>query len=1278
MKKYILWITVLTFIAFNINAKENISNIKKKKNTVPILRLSAGCDPASASSNLDINNVRARIMNGGDMWWDLVGTAMYEIPKVTEEGESRKTSLFAGALWIGGYDDGDNLRAAAMTYRQGSSWDFFPGPLSTTDATISKSECVKWDKIFQITRDEIDEFIETSEPTEAIEEWPARSLITGESRNLAPFVDLNGNGYYDYNEGEYPDVLGDQTLWFVYNDKGNTHTETEALSIGLEIQTQAFAFATNDEINNMTFYQQKIINRSKSKLNKVYFGQWADPDLGYAYDDFVGCDSTRSLGICYNGDDFDEGVMGYGANPPSIGIDFFQGPLADLNDGIDNDKDGTIDEPGEEIIMSKFIYYENDWSLKGNPSEGIDFYYYLEGKFKNGQKMRYGGDGFNNVWDIDRNVNYMFPDDPRSPNGWSEVTAGNIPFDRRFLQSAGPFTLKPGAVNYITVGVVWARATTGGNTGSYDLLIIADDKAQKLYNNDFYILDGPDAPDITIQELNRELIISFSNTKPIEKYYDGIVSETGDSVHYQFQGYQIFQLKDAKVTTGELDNPDKARLIARVDIKDGITQLVNREYVPGLGIVPTEKVDINGDQGIKHTYSITSDAFSSGDAELINFRAYYYLVMAYANCLDANQYEQYLAGRKNIKIYTGIPHSNDIEFDGTELGSSYGDGPEITRIEGSGNGGQILELTDNSVEEILENSYIANPVYKKGNGPINIYVYDPLKVPNAEFEVKFIDSLIGNDPDNFTNISSNARWLITKTTSPEESVQSDTIYAVDYEQVFPQWGLAAHFEKVVGPNIDTTTETEGFIEATIEFEDISVQWLSGIFDNDPTKDKDVAWPYNWIRSGKLQVGSSYEKAVDDYKDGSTYIDPNEIFETMLNGRIAPYCLVARDGVDGKGYLTFGPAFSSSKGKDFQLTRLQSVDLVFTDKGATNKKYWTQCIVIETSEDKNLSEKGVEKLILRDHKSWTGEIDKSGNPIYSSSERGRSWFPGYAINLETGERMNIIFGEDSYFKDQNGADMIWNPTYYSLNPAASHREIDKYPWGGKHHIYLMDSKAGYPFFDYSSTYDKGKAYLDFFKDENYNPGISDQLYFWSQCMYVMMPMAAYPHKLKSLEEGLIPTETKIRIRIEKPYSTYKTSDNPENNNIPFYKFSTAKIAMTNSEEIGEDAMEKINIVPNPYYAFSGYEKNQLDNRVRIINLPRKCNVYIYTLSGALVRKFEKDESTENHKTFIDWDIKNHVGIPVASGLYIIHIDGFELGTKTLKWFGIMRPIDLDTF
>ena len=112
-------------------------------------------------------------------------------------------------------------------------------------------------------------------------------------------------------------------------------------------------------------------------------------------------------------------------------------------------------------------------------------------------------------------------------------------------------------------------------------------------------------------------------------------------------------------------------------------------------------------------------------------------------------------------------------------------------------------------------------------------------------------------------------------------------------------------------------------------------------------------------------------------------------------------------------------------------------------------------------------------------------------------------------------------------------------------------------------------------------------------------------------------------------------------------------------------------------IESDALELINIVPNPYYGYSGYETSQLDNRVKITNLPKISTIRIFTVNGTLIRTIKKSDDL----TSVDWDLKNNDGIPVASGLYIIHvrtmIDG-KKQNKILKWFGVLRPVDLDTF
>ena len=172
-------------------------------------------------------------------------------------------------------------------------------------------------------------------------------------------------------------------------------------------------------------------------------------------------------------------------------------------------------------------------------------------------------------------------------------------------------------------------------------------------------------------------------------------------------------------------------------------------------------------------------------------------------------------------------------------------------------------------------------------------------------------------------------------------------------------------------------------------------------------------------------------------------------------------------------------------------------------------------------------------------------------------------------------------------------------------------------------------------------------------------------------------------LLSPEEGLIPSELRIRLCISKPYLTYvdyEGQPNPgvntdRNGGLGLYTFDTKGLqTVTEVNSVEEDNLDEIGVVPNPYYAFSGYETSRLDNRVKFINLPRLCTINIYNVSGTLIRTFRKD----NDLTYVDWDLKNHKNVPISGGTYICHIEVPGAGETVLKWFGVMRPVDLQNF
>lgn len=1464
---------LLSWAVFLINPsglyaeKQQKEDAGGSKNAKTVKASAAGCLPATNFRYLDINNVNARINTGGDMWWDFE-VGKYEIPK-----GSGKTSMFSGSLWLGGIDVNDQLKLAAQMYRYGpdiqgrSDVDYWTGPL-TTDGTaaIDQETCRAYDQMFPMTRAMVNDYVAAFEAggevwqeyaaqmPEEIRNWPAHGDISkGQSYYLAPFYDADGDGTYNPQNGDYPyydlsgdlcgtktptadeqagDVIegssvlsdqvikGDQTLWWVTNDKGNTHTETTGTPIGVEIRAQAFAFSTNDELNNMSFYSYEIINRSTFTLADTYFSQWVDPDLGYAYDDYTGCDVERGLGYVFNGTpvDGDGQPWAYGSNPPAIGVDFFQGPYIDP-DGEDNAKftgdcsifdfdapqgsandgsaingvnfgDGTVDN--ERFGMRRFVYHNNASGASAgeyqhDPRYAIEYYNYLRGIWRDNSKMIYGGNGHPTAGGYGPEADFMFPgntdpcnwgtrgEEPDGPKNWTEETAGNEPGDRRFMQSAGPFTLKPGAVNYITVGIPWARAQRGGPFASVEKLKVADDKAQALFDNCFQVVNGPNAPDLTLQEQDQKLIVYITNRdinntgnnyqEQYEEIDPSITSPdtlSGDERYdstYVFEGYKVYQITRPDVSPAEFDDPDKAQLVFQCDIDNGVDRIINYEFNNDLGAdVPVIKVE-GSDNGIRHTFTVEEDAFNN--APLVNHKQYYFKAIAYGynNFLDynpdpesqtpnANFYGQklpYLEGRQNIQSYTGIPHKNVSDM---QPQAEYGDGIEVTRLQGVGNSGNYLRLKEEMYDKLLAKSpydttmsvdddeypMLKEISYKAGSAPLNIKVIDPFKLKDGDFAV-ILDSLrnfvlsdvtgeFNFNPEEDTLPVKVASWYL-KHLNTGEVYKSDTTIIRNNEQLFLDLGIAIELGQVFRPgpfeigkkitgieNInDTLVENDtireyvssimaqdnGFIGGDIHFDDPDKQWFSGISDQDNSLIE-----LNWIKAGNepkidndytfTDAGLRWTETGFALERGYAY-DPISVFEGVIDGTWAPYKMVAlMDEHQG------APGYKDSDqpvGVSRVLARfedLESVDVVIT----SDSTKWTRCPVVEMSPDSDLAEGNAERLAPRQSPSVNihGEAGvESDDPLLNSNyidSVGMSWFPGYAVNIETGERLNMAFGEDSWLVQDNGRDMLWNPSSRIFN-----QTFDPV-LGGKHYVYVfgatkidpIDPRFNPPEYDFPTVefeqpvYDAGNTLKTMLDSTNFlfpPPGVTNPREFaYASAMWVGLPLA-------NPNEEWLSTDARVELRVNKPFRDYYTGlhdftdyEVPEvdlSQGYPLYRFSTDGLAPVPKEENEiEQDLELISVVPNPYYGYSTYEQDQLDNRVKFVNLPKTCTITIYNVSGTMVRQYKKDDLS----TQLDWDLTNFAGIPVSGGVYYIHVDAPGKGEQVVKWFGAMRPIDLNAF
>ena len=114
---------------------------------------------------------------------------------------------------------------------------------------------------------------------------------------MAPFSDRNGDGIYNPFEGDYPEIRGDQALFFIFNDDRGPHLESTGKKLKIEIHGMAYAFDLpgDSAFKNTVFLNYKIFNRSQNTYDSTLFGIYTDIDLGYFGDDYVLCDVERNM-----------------------------------------------------------------------------------------------------------------------------------------------------------------------------------------------------------------------------------------------------------------------------------------------------------------------------------------------------------------------------------------------------------------------------------------------------------------------------------------------------------------------------------------------------------------------------------------------------------------------------------------------------------------------------------------------------------------------------------------------------------------------------------------------------------------------------------------------------------------------------------------------------------------------------------------------------------------------------------------------------------------------
>ncbi len=526
------------------------------------------------------------------------------------------------------------------------------------------------------------------------------------------------------------------------------------------------------------------------------------------------------------------------------------------------------------------------------------------------------------------------------------------------------------------------------------------------------------------------------------------------------------------------------------------------------------------------------------------------------------------------------------------------DTPVITRLEGVGAGERFLEMADGEYNEILSGFNNGEVTYKPGAAPIHVQIVNPLEVIQGVYFVKFVD------PTPADTLSIDTRWILM-------NASGDTLATADYpisqinEQYIPGLGISILIGQSddAGDQVDPTNGTIGY---SITYADPEKsQWLSFIPDD----------------AGNVPFTNFIQTELPEYPN---YIfDPDRAYSTFAPW--VPFILTDTDQDEPlenpfgwnltPGWMDpAGIAIQESR-FDGKLQSLNNIDIILTSD--TSK--WSRCVVVETANiyytgtaspslglytegnKKNLQPRsrpsvGKYDADLDGFPDPDGAIDDIGDPL-----KGMGWFPGYAVDVETGNRLNIFFGENSIYSgfvaealglSDIAYDMIWNPGKRIILDGPQLTPLEAFA-GGQQYVYVTRSE-----------YDSCESLR---KDLN-RTNVVIKARALARITWCAIPLTVDDPAidLLPLNDGLIPNDVTVKLRVDNPYQLKE--GNGQYNDYPTYRFT-----LEGTTSIEETVSRKSNIMLYP---------NAATNKITIeakSAMPGETIIHIYGSNGTLALK-----------------------------------------------------------
>jgi len=315
-----------------------------------------------------------------------------------------------GGLWLGAMVEG-----APRVALGGDPSEFVPGPMSS-------GQSLPFDPRFKNYR-----IIRGGTGTVDRQFWP---------RDAGAPVDSLGN----------PLDAGDVTVWSVYNDADRAAHAAPASGsqpLGAEVRQLSWAIQHTGPLERTVFLKFAVRNAGSLTWDSTFAAVWLDPtafyfpgDVGVAFNNQVGCDTTRALGYAYS----TRSPYSDGGPPPAVGVTLLKGPIVPRPEG-----------GSRELGMSAFRRFTA-------PPFRTDLGY-ADAAYRVLQGLQEGGDPLHEFDDPAKPVTrWEVSGDPVAGSGWTDSDpAGDA--RRQFLLSTGPFQMRPGEEQIIEVAIVIGRGT---------------------------------------------------------------------------------------------------------------------------------------------------------------------------------------------------------------------------------------------------------------------------------------------------------------------------------------------------------------------------------------------------------------------------------------------------------------------------------------------------------------------------------------------------------------------------------------------------------------------------------------------------------------------------------------------------------------------------------------------------------------------------------------------------------------------------------------------------